>query len=177
MRYSFLCFPMLLLTPVLASAISLAEIESDPDRYVDVSNHQLFVDVTTIDSVRYAPPYYTLEAEVYEVYPNSIVESLYVVGYNYERSYEGIKEHVRTNYPNLSDAERARQLNVEMQNNTGMYCTVEDESIYSLQGELLNQVEKNSYRENISYMSPVFYIGNYLFYRYYNTYFLPNDRY
>ena len=178
MRYSFFCFPMIFLTPILSGAISLADIQNSPSTYIDVSNNQeVFVDVTSIQSTRYVPPYYTLEAEVYSVSGNSILESHYSVGYNYERSYEGIKDHVTSNYPNLTDAERARQLNVEIQNNTGMYCTIQDVATYNLQGDLLNQVEGNYYRQDIAFMSPSYYIGNYLFYRYYNQFFLPNERY
>ena len=177
MRYSLFCFPFSLLTPILSSAISLSDIENNPDRYIDVSNHEVFVDVDTIESVRYAPPYYTLKAEVYSVYPNSIVESTYAVGYNYERSYTGIKEYISQNYPNISAADKAKLLNTQIQSNTGMYCSIQDENIYSLNGELLNQVESNYSQQDITFMSPAFYVGNYLFYRYYNQFFLPNERY
>ena len=53
----------LILIPFSAFAISLSEIQSDPGRYVKVAEGQtttMYVDSYSIQSLRYAPPYYTM---------------------------------------------------------------------------------------------------------------------
>lgn len=58
----------LILIPFSAFAISLSEIQSDPGRYVKVAEGQtttMYVDSYSIQSLRYAPPYYTQFKERY----------------------------------------------------------------------------------------------------------------
>ena len=56
----------LILIPFSAFAISLSEIQSDPGRYVKVAEGQtttMYVDSYSIQSLRYAPPYYTIQGK------------------------------------------------------------------------------------------------------------------
>lgn len=56
----------LILIPFSAFAISLSEIQSDPGRYAKVAEGQtttMYVDSYSIQSLRYAPPYYTIQGK------------------------------------------------------------------------------------------------------------------
>lgn len=58
----------LLLTPFTALAISLSDIQNNPDQYVLVLRQttiNTYVDSNSIASLRYDPPYYAMGGDVY----------------------------------------------------------------------------------------------------------------
>ena len=67
MKKILLLLPGLILILFSAFAISLSEIQSDPGRYVKVAEGQtttMYVDSYSIQSLRYAPPYYTIQGKI-----------------------------------------------------------------------------------------------------------------
>lgn len=51
------------LAPLIASAISLNELQSDPNRYIVIDEdktYTIYIDSNSIESIRYYPPYYTM---------------------------------------------------------------------------------------------------------------------
>ncbi len=52
------------LAPLIASAISLNELQSDPNRYIVIDEdktYTIYIDSNLIESIRYYPPYYTMQ--------------------------------------------------------------------------------------------------------------------
>lgn len=56
----------LILMPFYSWAVSLEELQSNPERYIKMNESQSdinYMDVESIQSLRYEPPYYTLQGD------------------------------------------------------------------------------------------------------------------
>lgn len=105
----------LILIPFSAFAISLSEIQSDPGRYVKVAEGQtttMYVDSYSIQSLRYAPPYYTIQGKIYYVSytGNCIEKSTVIFNYDYDRSSVNLRKDLMPNNPYITDADRGNAL-------------------------------------------------------------------
>ena len=137
----------LILIPFSAFAISLSEIQSDPGRYVKVAEGQtttMYVDSYSIQSLRYAPPYYTIQGKIYYVSytGNCIEKSTVIFNYDYDRSSVNLRKDLMPNNPYITDADRGNALWNEIKANTGIKFTETDVYTYSLSGDYI-ETEKN----------------------------------
>lgn len=123
------------------SAVSLSELQSS-SQYVRVgsmNDGDAYLNVNSIQSLRYAPPFYTLKYTVYYVsYSDDlIVESEEISSYDYNYSYEGlIKKH------NLTKSGSEQKLKSDItklkQQNSGIEGGSRYLRIYDVNGNLLD---------------------------------------
>ena len=98
MKQLFLFFFLLLSIPFHTSAISLQEIQNNPQQYQMIyqnAEYALFVDSDSIESLRYSPPYYTLKCTAYHVdYLQDVIE-LFTININYDISHRDFNPNKR----------------------------------------------------------------------------------
>lgn len=81
----------LLLSPVTALAISMSDLTNNPNQYKKVHEDNdviTYIDTSSVESLRYSPPYYTMRCKYYMASYNrgAIYESTITVDYDYARS-------------------------------------------------------------------------------------------
>lgn len=81
----------LLLSPVTALAISMSDLTNNPDQYKKVhedGDYITYIDTSSVESLRYSPPYYTMRCESYmaSYNQNLVFECTLTVDYDYTRS-------------------------------------------------------------------------------------------
>lgn len=174
MKRLFAILMALVLLPISCFAISLEELQNNPSRYVKASDSKsmtLYVDVNSIKSLRYAPPYYTMQAKVYTVdfLYLAIVDKDYTINYDYTRSANELYKKVKKQYPYATDEYQTEFLVEEVQKDCGVYITFSNASMYEFDGKYLGQVESPFFK--IKWESPSYRAANFIFYKYYNQYF------
>lgn len=85
----------LILTPLTAFAISMNDLTSNPDQYKKIyedANNIIYLDVYSVESLRYSPPYYTMRGHFYGAsYSNNVIyDFILTADYNYNRSMKTI---------------------------------------------------------------------------------------
>ena len=98
MKRLFLFFFLLLSIPFHTSAISLQEIQNNPQQYQMIyqnAEYALFVDSDSIESLRYSPPYYTLKCTAYHVDYLQDVIDLFTININYDISHRDFNPNKR----------------------------------------------------------------------------------
>lgn len=157
MKRLFLFFFLLLSIPFHTSAISLDELQDNPQQYQMIyqnSKYTLFVDSGSIESLRYSPPYYTLKCTTYSV--------AYLGGYIFSST-------ANISY-NISH--RDFNPNKRKMSELGIYSSIHDEDTWSLNGNY-HLYEPKSDNSDCDINSPVYHIANYLFYKAYDEYYGP----
>ena len=157
MKQLFLFFFLLLSIPFHTSAISLDELQDNPQQYQMVdqdSEYAIFVDSDSIESLRYSPPYYTLKCTSYLVdYLRNVIGS-FTMNISYDISYRDFNPNKR----------KTTEL--------GIYISGHLEDIWSFNGNY--QPSSPSFdNRNCDIGSPFYHVANYLFYKAYDEYYVP----
>ena len=174
-----------LLFPLTTWAISLSDLENNPDQYhkVGESNAQaVYVDKNSLQSIRYSPPYYTLSARSYFVnYTDcTIIELNSLVNYDYNRSLEGITNliaarHARDNDPSKNNKETYKQEAIqEITSNNGLTSSDKILNVYTFDGDI-SMHGSDSFVTNgspVKYGTGEYRVAEYMFFAYYNQHFL-----
>ena len=161
------------LIPIIVDAISVDELRANPSRYQLVfsdAREDEYVDNASISVVRYAPPYYTINAIAYAVTYNTSVITKYENTYflDYNRSFKSLGGHF-SNRDALFNS---------MKNNSGIKWRMNGMTIYNLDGSIkypymyIDPLEVDSTQESALF-SPSYQSANYVFYKSYNMYFNP----
>ena len=157
MKRLFLFFFLLLSIPFHTSAISLDELQDNPQQYQLIRQNTkcaIFVDSDSIESLRYSPPYYTLKCTSYLVdYLQNVIGS-FTMNISYDISYRDFNPNKR----------KTSEL--------GIYISGHLEDIWSFNGNYQPchpWVSNNDGDIN----SPAYHIANYLFYKAYDEYYGP----
>ena len=85
--------------PFSTFAISLSDITNNSEQYVKIKNSMnttLYVDISSIESLRYDPPYYTLRGKAYAVNysSNRIFETTDIINYDYTKSVDSVTDNI-----------------------------------------------------------------------------------
>ncbi len=157
MKRLFLFFFLLLSIPFHTSAISLHELQDNPQQYQMVAQNSkfaIFVDSGSIESLRYSPPYYTLKCTYYIVdyLRDCILSSTANINYNISHRY------FNPNKRKISEL--------------GIYISNHIEDLWSLNG---NYRPSSPLFDNgdSDIKSNIYHVANYLFYKAYNEYYGP----
>lgn len=157
MKRLFLFFFLLLSIPFHTSAISLQEIQNNPQQYQMVdqdSKYATFIDSGSIESLRYSPPYYTLKCTFYRVdyLGGYIISSITNISCN-------------ISYRNFNPNKRKMS-------ELGIYISRHYKDLWSLNGNYqpFSPLFDN---RNGDINSPDYHLANYLFYKTYNEYYGP----
>ena len=157
MKRLFLFFFLLLSIPFNTSAISLDELQDNPQQYQLIRQNAefaIFVDSDSIESLRYSPPYYTLKCTFYLVdYLQDIIGS-FTMNISYDISYRDFNPNKRK----ISEL--------------GIYSSRHLENRWSLNGNYrtCHPLFSNS---DCDIKANVYHIANYLFYKAYDEYYGP----
>lgn len=159
MKRLFYMSLLFIFMPLSIFAISLAEINNNPERYkliCETSEFASFVDIDSIESLRYSPPFYTLKFTEYGiVYSDSIIlEQKETI--NYDITKRKISHQKKT----IGDY--------------GIKTTTNYTKAYDFNGNFIfsNEFPKSS--ETSSSMSPISFMANYVFYKYYDEFYFPD---
>lgn len=180
------------LTPLTALAISLSDIENNPDEYVLVGKNakvNLYVDSYSIASLRYDPPYYAMSSDIYMVMYsiNSILKTNLTATYDYNRCFKSLFIDEYKSHPNSKNSYIIGLTLHDLEEDNGLTSYLGDADIwgmngnyiYSLTGSELSTlilVESDSLDTDVTRCplgSPVYHAANYMFYKGYNEYFGP----
>jgi len=157
MKQLFLFFFLLLSIPFHTSAISLQELQDNPQQYQLIhqsAKYAFFVDSDSIESLRYSPPYYTLKCTYYGVdYLQGYILSS-TLNISYDISYRDFNPRKRK----ISEL--------------GIYISNHYEDVWFLNGNYQPSSPSVDNR-NCDIGSPFYHVANYLFYKAYDEYYGP----
>lgn len=158
----------------MASAISLNELRNNPGRYQHVfagPSEDEYVDISSVNVVRYNPPYYIINAKAYAVYYDTNTITLYDNSYylNYDRSLNRLIP--------LYGEDKARGV-AEWKRDSGIKWNPLGLAVYNFDGSTkiaytASDYVGESYSIPAKPLSPAYMAGMYAFYKAYNTYFNP----
>lgn len=166
----------LLLAPITASAISMSELDSNPEQYnkvVEDRDHIIYIDTNTIESLRYSPPYYTMRCNFYiaSYSGNTIYGSTITVDYDYNRSMITLMRKILAQDKNngIYDTKEQlyKKLEVELSKDEGMRVSLTNAKRWDLDGNLTGELSP-SYGITHVYGKSFWAIGSCLFKLYYN---------
>ena len=135
----------ILCIPISSYAISLSTLENNPNRYLKVaedSEAAEYIDICSIKSIRYSPPYYTLSAKLYfaKFADNRIYDYYEVFNYDYTYSPESTRKRVisdmNQSYEPLDEDVIASRVNEALLQNSGIFSNIEALSCWTLDGHL-----------------------------------------
>lgn len=157
MKQLFLFFFLLLSIPFNTSAISLQEIQNNPQKYQlirQTSKYAAFVDASSIESLRDSPPYYTLKCKAYMV--------------NY------LRDFISSNIITVSYNSSYRDFNLRKRkiSELGIYVDNHSEDFWFLNGNYRLHREEY-YNNDPDINSSAYHVANYLFYKAYDEYYGP----
>lgn len=182
MKRLVLMLSILVLLPISIFAISLADLQGNPLQYVKISEakgHALYVDVNSINSLRYAPPYYTMQAKTYTVLysePMAIIKIDFTINYDYNRSIYALHSQIP---PYLHNSEEIKYfLAAELEKDCGIGISLSNGTVYTLEGNYIKTLSNSElYKKSTSkiiFASSAYDCANFIFYHYYKQYFSLN---
>ena len=169
---------LLWFVPISAFAISLEDLQNNTDSYVkilDVNPGTIYVDVNSIRSLRYAPPYYTLSGTMYGVgyNGNMICKTDLSISYDYESRFNStLAQNFFIHNQNLSASSFIAKFFEAVEEHSGLSAGVISEDFWNLDGSYIGHLDSSPIDKIIA-GSPIYFAANYFFYRYYNEYFNP----
>ena len=170
-RLLAILFPIVLM-PYMIFAISLSTIQNNPSQYKKIFGNAewpAYVDTNSIESLRYSPPYYILQAKFYHIlYPEEIIiESNMVFDYDYNYSLKTMSKKIAKDYPYYSVDEKLKLLIQSMDKNSGMTCCINKAHVWTLDGSAVGTT--SPYRRAKCEPRGIFYkLGSYIFLKHYN---------
>lgn len=173
------------LVPFSASAISVSDITDNPDQYAKLhedADFVTYIDLNSIESLRYSPPYYTIKGNTYGVSYNRdmILGYTITVDYDYNRRFKAVMaRHIIENnnsQSKLSNEQLIEKIKSDYESNTGMKASVKNLTFWHLDGTLRGTRPD----ENNMALVPQtrnFDVADYMFYRYYNENLYPFEHF
>lgn len=179
MKKLLLVLTILMLAPLSSFAISLAELQSNPNEYVVVSqaaSSTIYVKKSSIESLRYSPPFYSMKAKTYGVNysGDDIYEYETIANYDYDQTMEGIGKRVLHDNPGIPFDEYMKKCIAERNRDSGITCSLTDIYVWSLDGRAKGKLP-STYNQKCFAGAPMYQAANYMFYFYYEKYF--GDKY
>lgn len=172
-----LIFPFLfaLLTPLTVYAISFNELTNNPSQFNNVHESKdstYYIDNYSIQTIRYAPPYYTMKAQEYVVDYNyqMIMQSDIFINFDYGRSSKNLLLKLRHDYPTMPSSKLAGIFIAELNKNSGIISNTNNILLYKFNGEFAGKHQPD-YNQKVPINTPLGSIANYMFYKGYNIYF------
>lgn len=163
---------------LISNAVSLYDLQhSEQYKLLDSSDsNDFYMNLSSVQSLRYNPPYYTLKYQTYLInYNNSSITSAdFIANYNYNQSIEGIVKS--QNLLMLSSDEAKSYLKKAKFKDSGITGTYKLNKVYEFDGSVKvdfailnndNRYEKVEY----SYANPLYIGAAYAFKKAYNIIF------
>lgn len=178
----------LLLTPFTALAISLSDIQNNPDQYVLVLRQttiNTYVDSNSIASLRYDPPYYAMGGDVYlvEYNGNKIIKTNAITTYDGTRSFKTLLLAKYKAHPNINSHDLLVLTLEDLQKDDGITLHFGKTDVWDLDGNYIRSMSNSEMdallgssfngKIMIAIGSSAYHAANYMFYKGYNKYFGP----
>lgn len=165
----------LFLTPVTAMAISLSEIASKPSQYELVysdKNTEMYVDTSSIVSLRFTPPDYSMSTKGYLVIYNvqAILEETQFFKYDYNRSTRSIITNILKANPTASNHDIAKFYVEEKVANSGITWSATNRDVWRFDGSYVEHLDP-LFDQKIGYLSGTYKAAFRIFFEYYNDVF------
>ena len=168
-----LCFAILCI-PLSSMAVSLSELQSNPNRYKQIgkdSSNFGYTDTTSIKSIRYSHPFYTLHVTEYIVdyEKNLIREFLAIYNYDYGRSYSSLDKTIRLN-KNTADIDVLNAVWKQARIYSGIRSSHLPLKTYSFEGALIDSTpQKEPFPESttVPFMTIEYARADFAFVRFY----------
>ena len=160
---------ILILIPLTSHAVSLNDIHNNPNQYTLVYSDEKieeYVDTNSIKAIRYAPPYYVINANTLLVsyQHNIIMQTDETFFYNYDNNIRTLLKS------GMSKQELANRINMD----TGLKYKVNSTSAFNFDGSSFMPTEILHQEPEIpGFLSPVYHSAMFAFYKTYNLYFNP----
>lgn len=168
------------LIPFTASAISLTELQNNPDRYKAVCENKestVYVDNDTISSLRYSPPFYSLSADVYIVSyaDGKILGETVAMNYDYNQNPDSIIDRIKAEHPHYTQNQIIHYVSDSLVANSGIVISSSKLQLWTLDGDLTFTYTGNGFSNTkVPTTSPLYHAANYSFLKYYNKLFSAN---
>lgn len=158
-------------------AISLYELQSSNQYKLAYStaSKEFYINLNSIQSLRYNPPYYTLKYDVYLVTYNdaTISSSSFISNYDYNYSFDSINK--KQNLNNLSFEEAKPYILDAKRTNSGVTGSYKLLKLYDFDGNLqydFNTLNDNDYiKMEFQFAKPSYRLAFYAFEKAYNIVF------
>ena len=161
------------LGPLTSLAISIDEVNNNPERYKKLFENAdgiVYVDTNSVESLRYSPPFYTMRGDTYLASYNRdfIARVTLTVDYDYKQSGDSLAQKVDTQNKQkiISKEQRQRQIILEIMKNSGMICSRTNIIGWHIDGTSPMKM-KEAYNEPVTLKNWIYIPANYLFYQYY----------
>lgn len=179
MKRLFLSAAALILAPLTAFAISINDLTNNPDQYkkiLEEANNIVYLDVYSVESLRYSPPYYTMRGHFYSASysRNSIEDFIVTADFDYNRSMKAIvnrdvKEGRKFGHEKTFDevfANYKRQVAID----SGISANLTNIKVWDLDGNFVKNEPPLSGRK-ADFGTYRYYLASSLFKQYYNENF------
>lgn len=160
---------ILILIPITSHAVSLNDIHNNPNQYILVYSDEKieeYVDTNSIKSIRYAPPYYVINANalIVSYQHNIIMQTDETFFYNYDNNIRALLKL------GMSKQDLANRINMD----AGIKYKVNSTSSFNFDGSSFAPTEILHQAPEIPvFLSPVYHSAMFAFYKTYNLYFNP----
>lgn len=150
----------LTLVPLSAFAISLSEIQTSPQQYIKISedaNAASFMDIDSIKSIRYSPPYCTLQCRILLVSYNrsQIWDCNTTFNYDYDKNFETRFNAHRATNPSSTISQLFDLTLTDLEKDSGVIYSVNNGIIFNFDGIILRDVSP-TYAEKVPYNSRIY---------------------
>ena len=174
----------LALAPLSAFAISISEIQENPQKYVkvdeDISSAH-YIDIESIKSLRDASPYYTLQADMYlaSYSSRSIFQNTIIFNFDYTRSYKSLNEALEKDF--IAKGKKAllyskaytSALWDEIEKNSGILANDSATEVYSFDGVYRCSFPPSKSDYKVDWATACGLYADFVFYRHFGIYFFP----
>ena len=171
----------ILCIPISGFAMSLSTLQNNPERYLKVFEDYksaVYTDTYSVKSIRYAPPYYTLSANIYYVVYGSNIVFAFSEIYNYDHNYSTestmsrIMSDMYSNDETLDEDTVYTRTFATLRKNSGIERTATFMGIWKLNGQPIKRSAPTfSNNRSITYHTVGYDIAESIFKTYYKQSF------
>lgn len=164
--------------PVSSFAISLSTLQNNPEKYLKISEdyeYEHYLDLGSVKSIRYSPPYYTISANTYTVdYESNLIFSdsnIYNYDYNYSRKLTRIRiiSEMNEKWEPLNEEIVKSRVEEALHENSGISSTVTLLADWAFDGRLIKRMPPNyTFHGDTHYGTPDYCMANAVYKAYYN---------
>lgn len=178
MKNLLVSLALALFIPISSLAVSLDELQSTPNRYIKMAEDvqsTSYLDIDSITSIRYSPPYYTLQADEYIIRftHDVIIQTTSVYNYDYNRSFHSLMVKAFKDYPTYTKAQILNLLIAQMQDDTGILYSITKANLYNFDGQFVASRDTNLKNKKVLFSTNSHHVANFIFKKYYDLEFVP----
>lgn len=177
MKKLFLLLTIFSLFTMSAFAVSLDELRNSPEKYKHIyadQTHDEYIEIPSINVIRYNPPYYTINATTYTISydKNLIIKQDNTFFYNYNRSVDSLIKRFNTE-PAVTS---------ELKKDTGIRFQITGIGSYNYSGQTVMPYQYIDPSSSLfpplkaHIFSPGYMAAMYSFFKSYNMYFNPPSK-